>query len=208
MTSERARIADKGWGDLLVAAQLGDAGAYRRFVASVTPFVSAVARQRCWSADMVPDVVQDVMLSVHRVRHTYETGRPVKPWLAAIAVRRSIDAMRRRGHLQAHEVHNQAAYDRYADPRHNHEDTRWAAHAFARVTSGLTPRQKQALDLVKVRGMSLSEAAGASGQSVALLKVNIHRAMRKMRLEIAEERDRSDGSASLPPVPEQSSDAR
>ena len=180
-------MADKGWGDLLAAAQLGDADAYRLFVTSVTPFVSAVARQRCWCAEMIPDVVQDVMLSVHRVRHTYDTGRPVKPWLAAIAVRRSIDAVRRRGHLRAHEVHNDVAYESYPDPRHNHEDNQGAVRALDHVTSSLTPRQKEALNLVKLRGMSLSEAAGASGQSVALLKVNIHRAMRKMRLELAEQ---------------------
>ena len=186
MAGSGGRTADKGWSELLAAAQLGDAGAYRLFVASVTPFVAAVARQRCWSADMIPDVVQDVMLSVHRVRHTYEPGRPVKPWLAAIAVRRSIDAVRRRGYLRAYEVHNPTAYESYADPRYNHDDAQLAVHALAHVTGRLTQGQKQALNLVKLQGMSLSEAASASGQSVALLKVNIHRAMRKMRVEMTE----------------------
>ncbi|CAA9494765.1 MAG: hypothetical protein AVDCRST_MAG31-39 [uncultured Sphingomonas sp.] len=185
LASDNEWLPDDRWSDLLVAAQLGDAGAYRQFVTSVTPFVSGVARRRCWSADMIPDVVQDTMLSVHRVRHTYQAGRPVKPWLAAIAVRRSIDALRRRGRLQAREVHNQAAYESYADPGHDGEELRPPEHTLAQFTASLSPKQKQALELVKVREMSLSEAASASGQSVALLKVNIHRAIRKMQLEVA-----------------------
>jgi RNA polymerase sigma-70 factor (ECF subfamily) len=46
----------------------------------------------------------------------------------------------------------------------------------------LTPKQKEALDLVKLREMSLAEASAVSGQSIPSLKVNIHRAIRKLRL--------------------------
>lgn len=46
----------------------------------------------------------------------------------------------------------------------------------------LTPKQKEAVELVKLREMSLAEASAESGQSIASLKVNIHRAMKKLRL--------------------------
>lgn len=45
----------------------------------------------------------------------------------------------------------------------------------------LTPRQKEALELVKLKEMSLVEASAQSGQSIASLKVNVHRAIRKLR---------------------------
>jgi RNA polymerase sigma-70 factor (ECF subfamily) len=45
----------------------------------------------------------------------------------------------------------------------------------------LTPRQKEALELVKLKEMSLAEASAASGQSVGALKVNVHRAIRRLR---------------------------
>jgi RNA polymerase sigma-70 factor (ECF subfamily) len=50
------------------------------------------------------------------------------------------------------------------------------------MMSGLTPGQKEALDLVKLKEMTLVEASAASGQSVASLKVNIHRALKRLRL--------------------------
>jgi RNA polymerase sigma-70 factor (ECF subfamily) len=174
---------------LLSEAQRGDAGAYRLFLASVTPFVRALARKRMWSEDLAEDVLQDVLLTVHRVRHTYEPGRPVKPWLAAITVRRAIDATRRRGRTGSREVHNEAAYETFPDPGANRQEAGDPARTLAGMTSGLSPGQKEAVELVKLREMSLAEASAASGQSVASLKVNIHRAIKKMRLNLAKDAD-------------------
>jgi RNA polymerase sigma-70 factor (ECF subfamily) len=181
-------VAESRWGELLSAAQRGDAEAYRLFLASVIPFVQALARKRAWSDDMAADVVQEVLLTIHRVRHTYEPGRPVKPWLAAIAVRRSIDAVRRRGRVGAREVHNEVAYETFADPLANKEEAGDPARTLAQMTGGLSQRQKEALELLKLKEMSLAEASAVSGQSVASLKVNLHRAIKRMRLDLSRRR--------------------
>lgn len=177
------------WGDLLVAAQAGDGEAYRRFLIAALPFVRAVARRRCWSEDMAEDAVQDALLTLHRVRHTYEPGRPVKPWLAAIVTRRAIDAARRRGRVGAREVFNEIAYETFADPDANEDIISDAPQTLAAMTSGLSAGQKQALDLVKMQELSLNEASAVSGQSVASLKVNIHRAIKKMRANLIKDPD-------------------
>lgn len=119
---------------------------------------------------------------MHRVRHTYEPGRPVKPWLAAIVGRRAIDALRRRGRVGASEQHDEIAYETYADPAANQLEAGEAARTLAGMMGDLPPRQKEALELVKLKEMSLAEASVASGQSVASLKVNVHRAIRRLRL--------------------------
>ncbi|HEY5722650.1 MAG TPA: sigma-70 family RNA polymerase sigma factor [Allosphingosinicella sp.] len=173
---------EDNWGVLLAAAQAGDSDAYRKFLHSVLPFLRSVARARTRSDDVAEDAVQDALLTLHRVRHTYEPGRPVKPWLAAIAARRAIDAMRRRGRQSAREVHDPAAYETFADVEANPGRAGETSAELARRMSGLTPKQKEALDLVKLKEMSLAEASAESGQSVASLKVNIHRAMKKLRL--------------------------
>ena len=187
LTNGSGIAADESWGELLAAAQGGDADAYRLFLKSIIPFVRAIAQRRGQSADLTDDIVQDVLLTVHRVRHTYRPGWPVKPWLAAIATRRSIDALRRQGRVGAREVHHQPAYETYADPAANKEDAADAADTLARMTSTLSAGQKEALDLVKLKEMSLVEASAASGQSVASLKVNIHRAIKKLRLGLAKD---------------------
>ena len=178
---------DDDWGDLLAAAQRGDAEAYRRFLHAVTPFARALARRRIASPETAEDVVQESLLTLHRVRHTYEPGRPVKPWLAAIVARRSIDALRKHGRTGAQEIHDAAAYETFADPQAKGMEAGDAAKTLAGMMGSLSPGQKEALELVKLKEMSLAEASAASGQSVSALKVNIHRAIKRLRLGLSKD---------------------
>ncbi len=187
MTVAGGDSKEESWGDLLAAAQRGDGGAYRRFLIAITPFVRALVRRRIRADDAVEDVVQETLLTVHRVRHTYEPGRPVEPWLAAIAGRRSIDALRRSSRTGAREVHDPAAYETFAEPAANIGDAGESARVLGPLMGGLPPRQKEALELTKLKEMSLEEASAASGQSVASLKVNVHRAIKRLRLGIGKD---------------------
>lgn len=173
---------DDQWGAMLAAAQSGDADAYRTFLKAILPFARAIARRRAPSVEAAEDIVQDALLTIHRVRHTYTPGRPVRPWLAAIVSRRAIDAARRGGRIGARETHNPAAYETFADESANRsEDAAQSADEVGRMMDRLTPRQKEAVELVKLKEMSLADASAASGQSVGALKVNVHRAIQRLR---------------------------
>ncbi len=172
---------DQDWSELLAAAQAGDADAYRAFLTAAAPFIRALARRRLDSEDLADDVVQDVLLTVHRIRHTYEPGRPVEPWLAAITARRAIDALRKRGRARSREVSHPFAYETYPDPAANEGEAVVEADALGRLIKTLPPRQREALELVKLKQLSLAEASAESGQSVGSLKVNTHRAIGSLR---------------------------
>jgi len=186
------RVAERSvgleqWEELLAAAQTGDGAAYRRFLTSIVPFARAVARRRSGSDAAVDDIVQDALITLHRVRHTYQPGRPVKPWLAAIVTRRAIDSLRRHGRVARQEVSNPVAYETYADPQANRDSATDSARSLARMTQELPAGQKEAIELVKLKEMSLVEASAVSGQSIASLKVNIHRAIKKMRANLKDD---------------------
>jgi len=169
------------WEKLLAAAQQGDGGAYRQFLQAILPFARAVAGRHLRAGELIEDAVQDSLVTLHRVRHTYEPGRPVKPWLAAIVARRAIDLARRRGRIESRERFDPAAYETFAAPEAKQLGQGEAAETVAQMMSGLTPKQKEALELVKLKEMTLAEASLQSGQSVASLKVNVHRAIRRLR---------------------------
>lgn len=104
---------------LMAAAQDGDRAAYRRLLENITPYIRSLAG-RCFNqpAD-VEDAVQDVLLTIHLVRHAYDPNRPFGPWLVAIANRRIIDRLRRDTRHRAREVALAADHETFADPATN-----------------------------------------------------------------------------------------
>lgn len=91
----RDRLDEAELAALMWAAQEGDSVAYTAVLTAVTPIVRRVATSRWTGSDEADDVVQDVLLSLHQVRHTYDPDRPFLPWLMAIARNRLADTQRR-----------------------------------------------------------------------------------------------------------------
>jgi RNA polymerase sigma factor (sigma-70 family) len=169
---------------LMRAAQQGDGAAYLELLRLITPRIRRiVGRQRGFAgADQVEDLVQDVLLSLHSVRSTYDPDRPFMPWLLAIVRNRLVDGARRYGRTAAHEVHIDESDVTFSDPATNpdQETSRDLATLHGAIRS-LPPGQRQAIELLKLQEMSLKEAASASGSSVGALKVATHRAMAALR---------------------------
>ena len=165
----------------MAAAQDGDRAAYERLLREAVPFIRAVV-SRQHRGDRIEDVVQDVLLTVHRVRHTYDPARPFDAWLATIARRRSIDALRRRGRIADVETKDDIAYETFADPAANKDSERPVQTTeLGAAIAALPDGQREAIELLKVRELSLREASRLSGKSIAALKVNVHRAIKTLR---------------------------
>ena len=173
---------DQAWSRLMFAAQAGERAAYERLLREITPFVRSIVRRHCNNRADIEEMVQDTLLTLHRVRHTYDPKRPFGPWLAAIASRRSIDALRRRVRLSKHEAPEDGAYETFADATANSEiEAVRSSEEVGELLRRLPPRQREALEALKLKEMSLAEASVSSGQSVAALKVNAHRALKALR---------------------------
>jgi DNA-directed RNA polymerase specialized sigma24 family protein len=74
----------------MAKAQAGDGIAYQALLRDCIPIIKSIARRRGVSADRIDDVVQDVLLTIHRARQTYDPSRSFTAWLAVIADRRAI----------------------------------------------------------------------------------------------------------------------
>jgi len=178
-------VREERWSRLMAAAQAGDRACYEALLRDCLPFIRAVVSRQHRREDRIEDAVQDVLLTVHRVRHTYDPRRPFSHWLAAIARRRSIDLLRRRMRADAHEVADEQAYETFADPAANKDmDAADRAAELGLAVATLPEGQRQAIELVKLREMSLDEAAQASGKSAGSLKVSIHRAIKALRAQL------------------------
>jgi len=176
------RNDEAGLSALMRATQEGDAAAYARLLAAVMPSIRRLATGRWTGSEEADDLVQDVLLSLHQVRHTYDPDRPFMPWLMAIARNRLADVQRRQARRARGEVAVDVLPETFSQGQTKEPIDRIAdAEGFGRALAELPPRQRQAVEMLRLKEMSLKEASAASGMSVAALKVSMHRAMKTLR---------------------------
>jgi RNA polymerase sigma factor (sigma-70 family) len=184
-------LEDRHFGDLMQSAQGGDVCAYVQLLEEVAPKIRRIVRGR-WKflgGDDAEDIVQDVLLSLHAVRSTYDPQRPFMPWLLAITRNRLADAVRRYVRREAQELHVDDWTVTFSQGNANstskarlHLDT--LRDAIRKLPAG----QRTAIEMLKLREMSLKDAAAACGMSIGALKVATHRAMSTLRRTLRNEK--------------------
>src|SRR5947207_9715250 len=126
---ERPAARKLDWSIYMARAQAGDRDAYRRLLEDVTPYLRSLAARHFQNSGDIEDTVQEVLLTVHAVRHTYDPARPFGPWLVAIANRRVVDGLRRQGRSRAREVVLDAEHETFAAPEANYHEAASEARA-------------------------------------------------------------------------------
>lgn len=177
---------DEELASLMIATQAGDAAAYRALLKTCLPVVAGFARSQGVRGDAVDDVVQDTLMTLHAARASYDPARPFLPWLRAITQRRAIDRMRRIAR-RPHEVFDPLAYEGEIDPLPAPGaglEMRERGAALARAVAALPDGQRQAVEHLGLRELSLEETAALTGRTKGALKVNLHRALKALRASL------------------------
>ena len=163
------------WGRLMAAALGGHKGAYNRLLGEIQPWLERYFMRRL-PMSIAEDLAQECLIAVHQKRHTYEPGRPFRPWLATIARYKWIDRLRAMGRKPTVSIE-----DEFSEPYiEGHERTVTSAIVLEELLTRLRPAQTAVIRLVKLQGFSIEEAAAMTGQSESLVKVNIHRGLAKL----------------------------
>jgi RNA polymerase sigma-70 factor (ECF subfamily) len=178
--SARTPRYDSDWSALMARAQEGDSAAYRRLLEEMTPYLRHVVTRYQRDPGEAEDVVQDILLTVHAMRRSYDPARPFGPWLVAIARRRIADRLRRQGRLRRNEVAGLET-ETLAGPQTNMPEDVLDHRDLHAAIETLPEGQRQAVTLLKLEELSLKEASDRTGLSVAALKVATHRAMGSLR---------------------------
>jgi RNA polymerase sigma-70 factor (ECF subfamily) len=175
------------WSILMARAQGGDRAAYHRLLNEITPYLESLAARRHRDLDDVEDAVQDILLTVHALRHIYDPNRPFGPWLVAIATRRITDRLRRHGRRRSRETPLTIEHETFSTGPTNHIEEHADRRSLLEAVERLPPGQRDAIHLLKLRQMSLQDAAEVTGMSIASLKVATHRALKALRKMLASE---------------------
>jgi len=172
---------------LMAAAQSGDRAAYETLLRDCVSFIAGIAHRQGVPPDAIDDVVQEVLLTIHRARAAYDPQRSFDAWLRVIVERRAIDILRQVRRRGAREVHAPLAYESRADETVDLSagiEQQEKVRRIGAALSGLPPRQREAVDHLMLDERSLDETTVVTGRSKGSLKVNLHRALTALRLKM------------------------
>jgi RNA polymerase sigma-70 factor (ECF subfamily) len=180
--------------ELLVRFRRGEAEAFGALVRRYERELYGYLRRYTNDANLAEDVFQNTCLQLYLKAGQYEPGRPVRPWLYAIATRQAIDALRRQGRRTAVSL-EQAAPDEGdgdassllellqcrgpgpSDQAVEAERREWVRAGVERLPGFL----RQVLILAYFQGLKYREIAEVVGVPVGTVKSRLHAALVKLQ---------------------------
>ena len=172
---------DQHYRSLFLLAKKGDQASYRLLLEGLSrmlkSYLMKTMTSKLRSIEQVEDLVQEVLMSIHRKRDFYSEDRPFLPWVYAIARYRLIDSLRsesrRPACIEWIEKFDSEVFVEM--PKLLEEEDG------AELMSGLSTEQRKILILAKVDELPLSEIADQMGMSLSAVKVSIHRSVKSIR---------------------------
>jgi len=173
---------------LMTAGLGGDTAAYKSLLERLSSQLRAYFKGQLGRFNRGPveaeDLVQEALMAIHTRRHTYDPSQPLTPWVYAIARYKFVDYLRRTKASIRDVPIEDAEETTVPDDRAQVESSLDLEKLMAR----LSPRARQAIQYVKLDGLSVSEAAARCGMSESNVKVSVHRGLRALALQISKER--------------------
>lgn len=164
--------------ELFRLALEGDASAYQAFLKMLAAHLRAFFRKRLSRLpDEVEDLVQETLLAVHNQRQTYDASMPLTAWIYAIAKYKFVDLLRRRSGREAitDPLDDEAELFAVSDT-----EAAEARRDLGKLLDCLPAHFRLPIVHTKLEGLSVAEAAQATGMSESAIKVGVHRGLKAL----------------------------
>lgn len=163
----------------MARAQQGDQQAVRDLLNALLGPVRSFIQHHYPGIRDREDVVQECLITLHRIRHTYDPARPFAPWLFTIVRRRCIDHLRRSIRVQQRELQEEAivALAAAPEPAPGAEGVEVAE----RMLATLGDREREVIRLLKIEDLPVKDVAARLGLSESNVKVIASRGYARLR---------------------------
>jgi RNA polymerase sigma factor (sigma-70 family) len=178
LPSENWDRRSERWGRLMAAEKAGERHVYEQLLRELDVWLRRYYARRL-PPPAAEDARQEALMAIHANRHRYTPSRPFGAWVTAIARYKWIDRIRDASRFKAIALDERILVE-------DHGDAAISAAAIDDLLGQLKPDQANVIRLVKLQGLSIERASRATGQSVALVKVNIHRGLKKLTALVTE----------------------
>jgi len=165
---------------LMLASLSGDGRAYRDLLQELAGHLRVYYRRRLGEGrPETEDLVQETLMAVHSRRSSYDSSQPFTAWVYAMARYKLVDHFRRESVRAAEPIDDRQ--DLFAADEY---EPAGAARDIEQLLAELPPRQREAIRLTRIDGLSIDEAAQRTGQSASATKVGIHRGLKRLRARL------------------------
>lgn len=165
--------------ELMRQALLGDQNAYHRLLTETSRLLRPFLSKRLSIAHEVDDLLQEILISIHKARHTYDGKRPYKPWVYAIAKFRLIDYLRGHYSDQLRHAEDITEIEEYfQDPV---TESSISYESISGEVQKLPEKQAAILRLMHQDGYTAKEVAAKMGMKESAVKVSAHRAYKVLK---------------------------
>jgi RNA polymerase sigma-70 factor (ECF subfamily) len=173
------QVSEADWTDIAKTLN-GDEHAYGRIVSryqdQITAQVWRYSRQRADCEQLVHEVFVEAYLSLR----AYKARAPFLHWLRRIATRVGYRYWKQQARARRQSSVPIQDWHRSVEPVNN-DRAEQAASVVHRLLGELPPRDRLVLTLIYLEGCSVAEAAEHSGWSQTMVKVQAHRARKKLK---------------------------
>ena len=157
---------------MIQKSQHGDSSAYEKFLQELIPLLQRFLSGKA-SEDDQEDIIQNILISLHRALHTYDTEKSFFSWFYAIARYKLIDFYRQSGrNLRLQEK----IMENFALPASAEKE-----FSLEECLTRLPIKQQRIIKLLKIDGLSIREVADLTGFSESSVKVTAHRGYKKLK---------------------------
>jgi len=176
---------------LLARVASGDPTAVEACLDRYGPLVWSVVRSVVFDRDLCEDAVQEVFLALWLEAGRFDPALSSEAgFVALVARRRAIDAVRRRVRRTRDLVDHEPDTIAVADERLDEVETEEEVALAQSLLSELRPEQQRVLRLSLVDGMSHGEIAERTGMPLGTVKTHARRGLAAAREKLAERRGR------------------
>ncbi len=170
---------------LMRQAQQGNKIAYNELLVFIAAVLKGFFQKRLGHGPEADDLVQEVLISIHGSRHSYDSEKRFAPWMYAIARYRLADYWRK----QLKRLQNEVSYERDHEDRTESDGAgSTALHEKAVLALNRLPeKQRRVVHLLKISGFTIQETAQTMHMTETAIKVTAHRAYKALRKQFQEE---------------------
>jgi len=168
---------------LFIEANYGSKHSYAEFLKIFSNYLKKSLKNKIFNESEQEDVIQEILISVHKARHTYDGNRPLKPWLISIISFRVNDYLRK--FYKDNRYHTFPIDENFDIEEENDvTETSIASEDINSAIAKLNEKQQKILNLMYYKEMSVRQVSAELGFSESDVKVTAHRAYKILREKI------------------------